>query len=134
MDKAMTSKARKQVLDESREFESLVRQLLECRGPVTPGKFTPILAQCARKSCRCHKGEKHQVYYLYVTRGVRLKRVYVPKADQMWVKEQSDRYGRFRADRVELRKAFERLMAGVDELESGLTERYREHGAKGDRA
>jgi len=133
MDKTRTSKARKAVLDEGQALERLVKRLLGCQGPLTPGKFTPILVKCARQTCRCHLGERHQTYYLYVTRGVRLKRVYVPKADQMRVQEQSERYGEFRADRVKLRKVFDRLMAAVDDLEAGLTERYREHGAKGDR-
>lgn len=125
MDRQSASKARQTALDSLDEIHGLVRELVNIRLELTPGTFTRLLVRCGRKNCRCATGDKHEAHFLYVSRGGPLRRLWIPAADRLRVKQGAHRYRQFRKSRAAIIKASKLLVAGLDQLEKSLTVPYR---------
>jgi len=124
MAREKASQARKGITEAKAKIDRLVNEVIAFRRQITPGKITTVLTRCGKKGCKCQRGDKHLSNFLYVSRGGPLKRLYVPDKDLTWVTERSERYRRLRSCRAELGKAFQALLAQVDELEQALTDPY----------
>jgi len=124
MDRDAASRARQRARRKAEAISKVVRELMDHKLEITPGKVTHLEVKCGKKNCRCTRGEKHPAHFLYVARGGPLKRIWIPKRDLASVEPRSERYRRFREARARLNKRFKELLANIDELEAALTVPY----------
>ena len=124
MDRKKASKARQNAVKKAEALQGLVKELVAQKRELTPGKTTRLLVKCGKQNCRCTKGQKHEAFFLYVSRGGPLKRIWLTKKERARVQARSERYRSFRKIRSELNKIFKELIAHIDALEAALTVPY----------
>lgn len=124
MNRKNVSLARQSAMKTTQDILRIVQRLLAQRKEITPGKITRLKVKCGKKGCRCAKGEKHDAVFLYVSKGGPLRRIWLPKDEIVSVTEKSERYRRFRGDRVALGKSLKTLLVQINRLEKALSVSY----------
>jgi hypothetical protein len=123
-DRKSASLARQSAMKTTQDILRIVRRLVAQQKEITPGKITRLKVKCGKKGCRCAQGERHDAVFLYVSKGGPLRRIWLPKDEIPSVTEKSERYRRFRADRVALGKSLKTLLAQINRLEDALSVPY----------
>lgn len=118
------SQQRKRLLDVESRLISLIRSLVDERGPMVRGVFQTHGTRCGKPNCKCTQGDLHPTAVLVVSHEGKRRTVYVPIPDRLEIQRRSERYRRFRQSRAELAKLGTELLGLVDKLLETLIDPY----------
>jgi uncharacterized ParB-like nuclease family protein len=101
-----------------RQYRSLARWLrtMTSQGPLTPGSFYLLRRKCGKPSCRCARGQLHQVWVLTRSEAGQHK-LYTVSADQRaQVRQRAAAWRRYQRARARLLQQITVLVALADQI------------------
>ena len=118
--KTNASKLRQKLKSIEQGRANSVDAILKERGPLRKGTLVTISKKCGKPNCRCTTGERHTANYLSVKEHGKTRMVYMPKAAEAKVANETQRYRGLRKARAQLAKMSQESLDIIDQLESAL--------------
>ncbi len=116
------SSSRRRLLDAARAVLARSEKLVTERGPLLRAAFQLRGTRCGKKNCKCTDGELHSTAVLIVSEEGRRRSYYVRRPERPDVKRRVEKYQRFRAGRIELRRLMAKVLSAADDLLDALAE------------
>ena len=110
------SRCRQRIAERMAELEGLVAAV-QGRTPLVRGSLYAYRRRCGKRGCRCARGTLHLGHAFCVSEGGRSRTVPVRGVDREALAECVRAYREHRRARARMVKAFDDLVAAVDELE-----------------
>jgi hypothetical protein len=119
----------------ARQLLSRTEELLGERGRLLRGAFQLRGTRCGKENCKCNEGELHTTAVLVVSENGKRRSYYLRGPERPEVKRRVERYRRFRAGRIELKKLTTELLDACGDLLDALAEPHapQRDSAGGDR-
>ncbi len=122
VDREKASRARRRLLDAARAVLARGEGLVTERGPLLKAAFQLRGTRCGKENCKCTEGDLHTTAVLVVSEEGKRRSYYVRGPERPDVKRRVDKYKRFRAGRIELKRLMAELITAADELLDALAE------------
>jgi hypothetical protein len=118
------SRIRQQLRVLEERFASLLKSLVQERGPMVRGIFQSHGTRCGKPNCKCLQGDLHPTAVLVVNEEGKRRNIYVRIPERLDLQRRSGRYRSFRKKRTELAKMGAEILTLVDALLETLITPY----------
>ena len=106
----------------SQQLLARIEELVRERGPLLKGAFQLRGTRCGKENCKCNQGELHTTAVLVVSEEGKRRSFYLRGPERPEAKRRVERYQRFRAGRIELKKLTAELLFACSDLLDALAE------------
>ena len=98
-----------------------VALILAMRLPLRRGSLVTVNRRCGKPGCHCADGDGHPAKYLSQKAQGKTRMIYVSKAVEVRVAEETERYRLLRRARARLAALSQRSLEMIDQIEQALT-------------
>ena len=114
------SSARQALRRIAEQLPKRIEAALSVRGEVMAASLSKTHKVCGKPSCKCVRGEKHEVYQLSWTENGRRRSTHIRRDELARVRAAVDRYRSLRQSRAELTKLTSEAASLMDALVEAL--------------